>query len=64
MLFRQRVKTVTHVVELLNFVQDRIRMHGVHGFLESLNSPWRNLPKVRGRRLKALVTREDGVNRP
>ena len=29
MLFRQRVKTVTHVVELLNFVQDRIRMHGV-----------------------------------
>ena len=39
MLFRQRVKTVTHVVELLNFVQDRIRMHGVHDFLESLNQP-------------------------
>jgi len=54
MLFRQRVKTVTHVVELLNFVQDRIRMHGVHGFLERLNSPWRNLPKVRGRRIRHL----------
>jgi hypothetical protein len=49
-----RVKTVTHVVELLNFVQDRIRMHGVHGFLESLNRPWRNLPKVRGRRVRHL----------
>ncbi len=34
MLFRQRIKTVTHVVELLNFVQDRSRMHGVRGFLE------------------------------
>jgi len=33
MLFCQRVKTDTHVVELLNFVQDRIRMHGVRGFL-------------------------------
>ena len=54
MLFRQRVKAVTHVVELLNFVQDRIRMHGVHGFLESLNSPWQNLPKVRGRRVRHL----------
>jgi hypothetical protein len=32
-LLCQRVKTVTHVVELLNFVQDRIRMHGVRGFL-------------------------------
>jgi hypothetical protein len=29
MLFRQQVETVTHVIELLNFVQDRIRMHGV-----------------------------------
>jgi len=38
MLFRQRVKTVTHVVELLNFVQDRIRMHGMHGFLDSLTA--------------------------
>jgi hypothetical protein len=28
MLLRQQVKTVTHVVELPNFVQDRIRMHG------------------------------------
>jgi hypothetical protein len=25
-------KTVAHVVELLNFVQDRSRMHGVRGF--------------------------------
>jgi hypothetical protein len=33
MLLRQRVKTVTHVVELLYFVQDRIRMHRVRGFL-------------------------------
>jgi hypothetical protein len=33
MLFRQRVKTVTHVVELLNFFQDRIRMHGYTAFL-------------------------------
>jgi len=36
MLFRQRIKTVAHVVELLNFVQNRIRMHGVRGFPESL----------------------------
>ena len=36
MLFRQRVKTVTHVVELLNFVQDRTRMHGVRRFPENL----------------------------
>ena len=34
MLLRQRVKTVTHVVELLNFVQDRIRMHGSRGLTE------------------------------
>jgi hypothetical protein len=33
MLLCQRVKTVTDVVELLSFVQDRIRMHGVRGFL-------------------------------
>jgi hypothetical protein len=46
MLPRQRVKTVTHIVELLNFVQDRIRMHGVRGFLESLrreNFRWADL---------------------
>jgi hypothetical protein len=36
MLFRQRAKTFTHAVELLNFVQDRIRMHRVHGFPENL----------------------------
>ena len=35
MLPRQRVKTVTHVVELLSFVQDRIRRHGVRGFLKA-----------------------------
>jgi hypothetical protein len=29
-------------------------MHGVHGFLESLNRPWRNLPKVCGRRVRHL----------
>ena len=33
MLLSQSVKTVTHVVELLNFVHDRIRIHGVRGFL-------------------------------
>jgi hypothetical protein len=33
MLLCQRVKTVTHVVELLNFVQDLIGRHGVRGFL-------------------------------
>jgi hypothetical protein len=46
MLLCQRVETVTHVVELLNFVQDRIRMHGVPGFLESLrrgNFRWADL---------------------
>jgi hypothetical protein len=28
MLSRQRVKTITYVVELMSFVQDRIRRHG------------------------------------
>ena len=36
MFLRQQVKTVTHIVELLNFVQDRIRIHGVRGFPENL----------------------------
>ncbi len=36
MLPRQRVKTVTHAVELLNFMQDRIRMHGYAAFLRTL----------------------------
>ena len=36
MLLRQRVETVTNAVELLSFVQDRIRMHGVRGFPENL----------------------------
>ena len=35
MLLRQRVQTVTHVVELLNFVQNRNRIHEVHGFPET-----------------------------
>jgi len=35
MLFRQEVKTVTHVVELLNFVQNRIGMHGYAAFLRA-----------------------------
>jgi hypothetical protein len=33
---RQQVKTVTHVVEVLSFAQDRIRRHEAHGFLKSL----------------------------
>jgi hypothetical protein len=32
MLIRQRVKAVTHIVELLNFVQNRTRIHKVRGF--------------------------------
>jgi hypothetical protein len=46
MLLRQRIKTVTYVVELLNFVQDRTRMHGARGFPENLrreNFRWANL---------------------
>jgi len=38
MLFRQRVKTVTHVAELLNFVQDRTRMHGVRRLLNPVKA--------------------------
>src|SRR5450756_613200 len=34
MLLRQRVKTVTHAVELLNFVQNCIRVHEICGFPE------------------------------
>jgi len=33
MLFRQSVKAVTHAVELLNFIQDRVSMHGHPAFL-------------------------------
>ena len=36
MLFRQRVQTITHVVELLNFAQNRSRRHGARSFPESL----------------------------
>jgi hypothetical protein len=46
MLLCQRVKTVTDVVELLSFVQDRIRMHGYATFFESLrreNFRWADL---------------------
>jgi hypothetical protein len=35
MLIRQRVKTVTHVMELLSFVQDRTWRHGAPGFPEA-----------------------------
>jgi hypothetical protein len=38
MLLRQIVKTVTYLVELLNFVQDRTRMHRVRSFPENLRS--------------------------
>ena len=31
----ERVKTVTHIVELPDFVQDRIRIHEVRGFPEA-----------------------------
>jgi hypothetical protein len=34
MLLRQRIKTVTHVVELPNFLQDRFGMHGHTAFLK------------------------------
>jgi len=37
MLFRQRVKMVAHAVELLSFVQDRIRRHG---------APWADYAKL------------------
>ncbi len=35
MLPRQRVKTVTYIVELLNFAQNRIRMHRYAAFLRT-----------------------------
>ena len=35
MCFRQRVKSVTYIVELLSFVQDRIRRHGYAAFLKA-----------------------------
>jgi hypothetical protein len=35
MLLRQRIKTVTHVVELLNFMQDRSGMYEHTAFLKS-----------------------------
>jgi hypothetical protein len=30
MFVRQRVETLTHVMELMSFVQDRIRRHWIH----------------------------------
>jgi hypothetical protein len=39
MLLCQRVKTVTHVVELLNFIQDRVRMHGPRCLSRALSRP-------------------------
>ena len=53
MLFRQRVKTVTHIVELPNFVQDRIRIHEVRGFPES--------PPARARRNCRKFVGDDGL---
>jgi hypothetical protein len=38
MLVRQRVETLTHVVELLSFMQDRTRRHRIRGFPENLRS--------------------------
>jgi hypothetical protein len=35
MSFRQQLKSATHVVELPNFVQNRIRIDGVRGFLRA-----------------------------
>jgi hypothetical protein len=35
MLFRQRIKRVTHVAELPSFAQDSTRMHRIHGFLRT-----------------------------
>ena len=42
----RRVKPVAHAVELLNFVQDRIRMYGLAAFLrtyEEGNFRWADL---------------------
>jgi hypothetical protein len=36
MLFRQRIKTVTHVVEVLRFAQNRKRRHAALSFLQGL----------------------------
>lgn len=44
-MFRQGVKTITHFIELLNFIQYRIRMNGV-GLPEDLkrrNFRWADL---------------------
>ena len=35
MLHRQDIETVTHVVELFGFLQNRIRWHAMHNFLRS-----------------------------
>jgi hypothetical protein len=35
LLFRKRIKTVTHVVELPSFAQDGTKMHRIHGFLKN-----------------------------
>ena len=48
MLFGQRVKTITHIAKLPNFVQDRIRMHWGTQLPESLNNPAVELPDFVG----------------
>src|ERR1700733_12504352 len=35
LLFRKRIKTVTHIVELPSFAEDGTRMRRIHGFLRS-----------------------------
>src|ERR1700730_7423421 len=48
MLSRQRVKAAAHAVELLRFVQNRVRMHWVSGFPENLRREnFRGLTKFR-----------------
>jgi len=50
MLFRQQVKTVTHLVELPTFVQDRISDAWGTRLPGSLTARGGTAPKVRGRR--------------
>jgi len=61
MSFRQQVKTVTHVVELLNFEQDRIRMHGVNFALHHLVIRRVDIVVERGGNLLYAERREEAV---
>jgi len=53
-LFSQRVQTVTHVVELLDFVQNCMRVHEICGFPEK--------PRV-VREKPRVVRASDGAHR-